>query len=49
MKNTAKKLEKILPQEEVKVLQRDFDKIAATKEADAKKLVDAKEKEIKSS
>lgn len=44
---TVKKLEKILPQEEIKILQKDFEKIVTGKEADAKKLVDAKEKEIK--
>jgi len=48
MRETAKKLEKILPQDEVKILAKDFDKISNTKEADAKKLIDAKEKEIKS-
>ena len=47
IKQTLKKLEKILPQDEVKVIARDFDKLCAGKEADAKKLVDAKEKEIK--
>lgn len=48
MKQTLKKLEKIMPQDEVKVITRDFDKISAAKEAEAKKLIDAKEKEIKS-
>lgn len=48
MKDTSKKLEKILPQEEVKILVKDFEKICLAKEVEAKKLMDAKEKEIKS-
>ncbi len=48
MKDTSKKLEKILPQDEVKILVKDFEKLCLAKEADAKKLLDAKEKEIKS-
>lgn len=47
MQETTKKLGKILPQEEIKVLQKDLEKIVVGKEAEAKKLIDAKEKEIK--
>ena len=47
MSLTIKKLEKILPQEEIKVFQKEIDKIVASKEAEAKKAIDAKEKEIK--
>eukprot|EP00347_Sterkiella_histriomuscorum_P009325 403341640 len=47
MNETVKKLQKILPQEEIKVLQKDLDKIIANKEGDAKKHFDAKDKEIK--
>lgn len=47
IQQTVKKLEKILPQDEIKVLQKDFEKIVTTKEAEAKKHLDAKEKEIK--
>ena len=48
MNNIIKKLEKILPQEEIKILQKNFEKICVNKESEAKKLLDAKEKEIKS-
>lgn len=48
MNTTVKKLEKILPQEEIKVFQKDLEKIVTGKEGEAKKLIDAKEKEIKS-
>lgn len=47
MSETVKKLGKILPQEEIKVLQKDLDKIIVNKENDVKKHFDAKEKEIK--
>ncbi|CDW84088.1 ribosome recycling factor [Stylonychia lemnae] len=47
MMQTVKKLEKILPQEEIKVFQKDLEKLCTNKEADAKKHIDAKEKEIK--
>ena len=46
-KQTLKKLEKILPQDEVKVIAREFEKLCAAKEADAKKLIEAKEREIR--
>lgn len=45
---TLRQLEKILPQEEVRVLQKDLEKLCAGKEAEAKKLAEAKEKEIRS-
>lgn len=47
MNNVVKKLEKILPQDEIKILQKDLEKLVTNKEAQAKKLSDAKEKEIK--
>ena len=47
MQDSVKKLDKILPQDDCKLLQKDLDKLVATREADAKKLVDAKEKEVK--
>lgn len=46
-KQTLKKLEKILPQDEVKVIAREFEKLCAAKEAEAKKLIEAKEREIR--
>ncbi len=47
MNNTVKKLDKILPQDEIKLLQKDLEKLCTNSEASAKKLIDAKEKEIK--
>jgi ribosome recycling factor len=47
MSETVKKLSKILPQEDIKVFQKDLDKIIANKENEVKKYFDAKEKEIK--
>lgn len=47
MQDSVKKLDKILPQDECKLLQKDMDKLVANREAEAKKLMEAKEKEIK--
>jgi hypothetical protein len=47
MQDQVKKLEKILPLDDCKLLTKDLEKIVASKEGDAKKLLDAKEKEIK--
>lgn len=47
MQEVSKKLEKILPQDEMKLLGKDLEKMCANKEAEAKKLIDAKEKEVK--
>lgn len=47
MTNIVKKLEKILPQEQIKILQKELEKLCTNKEADAKKVLDSKEKEIK--
>lgn len=47
MATIVKKLDKILPQEQIKILQKDLEKLCTNKEADAKKLADAKEKEVK--
>jgi len=41
-----KKLEKILPQDEVKILEDEFAKMLKTYEDKSKKIVEAKEKEI---
>ena len=47
IQDVIKKLDKILPKDEINLLQKDMEKIVTTKEADAKKVLDAKEKEIK--
>jgi len=47
MNDVVKKLDKILPQDDCKLLQKDLEKLAISREADAKKHIDAKEKEIK--
>lgn len=47
MINTVKKLDKILPQDEIKLLQKDLEKLCTNSESKAKKIIDAKEKEIK--
>lgn len=47
MQDSVKKLDKILPQDDCKLLQKDLDKLVANREVEAKKLVDAKEKEVK--
>ncbi len=47
MQDSVKKLDKILPQDDCKLLQKDMDKLVANREGEAKKLIDAKEKEIK--
>jgi len=47
MQDSVKKLDKILPQDDCKLLQKDLEKLVTNREAEAKKLVDAKEKEIK--
>jgi ribosome recycling factor len=47
IQETTKKLDKIMPQDECKLLQKDLEKLVTGKEAEAKKIIDAKEKEIK--
>lgn len=47
MNNVVKKLDKILPKDEIKILQKDLEKLCTNKEAEAKKHIDAKEKEIR--
>ena len=47
IQDVIKKLDKILPKDEINLLQKDMEKIVTNKEADAKKVLDAKEKEIK--
>ena len=44
--DTLKKLGKILPQDEVKLLEEEFEKMIKKAEDGAKKLCDEKEKEI---
>lgn len=44
---TQKKLEKILPQDQIKLLEKDINKLNADAEDKAKKLIASKEKEIK--
>lgn len=45
--DVVKKLDKILPKDETNLLTKDLEKICTGKEAEAKKVIDAKEKEIK--
>ena len=47
MQDVTKKLEKIMPKDDCNLMKKDFDKLIADTEAAVKKLVDAKEKEIK--
>lgn len=47
IQDVVKKLDKILPKDETQLLTKDLEKIVTNKEAEAKKLIDAKEKEIK--
>jgi hypothetical protein len=47
IQDVIKKLEKILPKDETNLLQKDLDKIVTNRENEAKKILDAKEKEIK--
>lgn len=47
IQDVVKKLDKILPKDEINLLQKDMEKIVTNKEAEAKKVLDAKEKEIK--
>ncbi len=47
MQDIAKKLDKILPKDETELLKKDMEKICVQREAEAKKAVDAKEKEVK--
>ena len=47
IQDVIKKLDKILPKDEINLLQKDMEKIVTNKEAEAKKVLDAKEKEIK--
>lgn len=47
IQDVIKKLDKILPKDEINLLQKDMEKICTMKEAEAKKVIEAKEKEIK--
>ena len=47
MQDVVKKLDKILPKDETELLKKDLEKLCTNREAEAKKLLDAKEKEIK--
>ena len=47
MQDVVKKLDKILPKDETELLKKDLDKLCTNKEAEAKKILDAKEKEVK--
>jgi hypothetical protein len=47
MQDIAKKLDKILPKDETELLKKDMEKICVQREAEAKKAIDAKEKEVK--
>lgn len=47
MMTKIKKLEKILPQEEIKILEKDYNKHVQEIEEEVKKLIQNKEKEIK--
>ena len=47
MQDAVKKLDKILPKDETELLKKDLEKLCTNKEAEAKKLIEAKEKEIK--
>ena len=47
MNNVVKKLDKIMPQEDLKLFQKDLEKLCVARETEAKKLLEAKEKEIK--
>lgn len=47
MQEVVKKLDKILPKDETELLKKDLEKLCTNREAEAKKLIDSKEKEIK--
>jgi ribosome recycling factor len=47
MQDVIKKLDKILPKDETELLKKDLEKLCTNKEAEAKKIIDSKEKEIK--
>lgn len=47
MQDVIKKLDKILPKDETELLKKDLEKLCTNKEAEAKKVIDSKEKEIK--
>ena len=47
IQETTKKLEKIIAKDESQLLAKDLEKLCTGREAEAKKLIDAKEKEIK--
>ena len=47
MQDTAKKLDKIVAKDEVSLLQKDMEKLVTGREAEAKRVIEAKEKEIK--
>jgi ribosome recycling factor len=44
---TQKKLEKILPQDQIKILEKDLNKLTTDAEESAKKVIANKEKEVK--
>ena len=47
MQDVVKKLDKILPKDEIELLKKDLEKLCTNREAEAKKLIESKEKEIK--
>ena len=47
MNDSVKKLDKILPKDETTLLQKDLEKLCTNCEAESKKLIETKEKEIK--
>jgi ribosome recycling factor len=47
MQDVVKKLDKILPKDETELLKKDLEKLCTNKEAEAKKILDAKEKDVK--
>jgi ribosome recycling factor len=47
MQDSVKKLDKILPKDETDLLKKDLEKLCTNREAEAKKVIDAKEKEVK--
>jgi ribosome recycling factor len=47
MQDSVKKLDKILPKDETDLLKKDLEKLCTNRESEAKKVIDAKEKEVK--
>ena len=47
MQDSVKKLDKILPKDETELLKKDLEKLCVNREAEAKKVIDSKEKEVK--